>query len=164
MSAEKHNPSTAEPADVLGRRQFFIRLGVGSMAIVAAGTGLFGYDYLTPRVLYEASPLVNVGKPDQYPIKSVTFDPANLIYIVREDTGFYSLSAICTHLGCVTAWKPELDMIACPCHGSKFRKDGVKIEGPAPRPLPWLRMWMSDDGDLMIDRGATVPARQFVRL
>jgi cytochrome b6-f complex iron-sulfur subunit len=164
MSDEKQNSGTTEAADVLGRRQFFIRLGVGSMAIAAAGTGLFGYDYLTPRVLYEASPLVNVGKPDQYPVSSVTFDPTNRIYIVRENTGFYSLSAVCTHLGCVTAWKPELDMIACPCHGSKFKKDGVKIEGPAPRPLPWLRMWVNEEGDMMVDRSLELEHRQFVQV
>ena len=42
--------------------------------------------------------------------------------------GIYTLSAVCTHLGCLTAWKPELGIIACPCHGSKFHIDGVKIE------------------------------------
>jgi len=164
MSDEKQNKSNAPTPEDLGRRQFFIRMGVGSLAVAAAGTGLFGYDYLSPRVLFEASPLVNVGKPDQYPVGSVTFDPQNKIYIVREDSGFYSLSAVCTHLGCVTAWKPELDMIACPCHGSKFHKDGIKIEGPAPRPLPWLRMWMNEEGEMMVDRSSELERRQFVQV
>ena len=79
------------------------------------------------------------------------------IYIVHSEEGYFSLSAVCTHLGCLTAWKPELGIIACPCHGSKFKQDGKKIEGPAPKPLPWKRIWLNDDGDLLVDRSTDVP-------
>jgi cytochrome b6-f complex iron-sulfur subunit len=154
----------ADDPDDLSRRQFFVRLGVGSLAVAGAGTALFAYEYLSPNVLYEPSPVVNAGKPDQYPPESVTLDPANAIYLVRATQGFYALSAVCTHLGCLTAYKPELGIIACPCHGSKFRRDGTKIEGPAPKPLPWLRVWVSDEGDLMVDRSSQVAERQYVRV
>ena len=86
------------------------------------------------------------------------------IYVVRTAEGFFALSAICTHLGCMTAYKPDLGIIACPCHGSKFNKDGVKIAGPAPRPLPWLRMWLNDDGNLMVDRSNAIAIKQLVRV
>ena len=54
---------------------------------------------------------------------------------------FFCAVSRCTHLGCLTAWKPELGIIACPCHGSKFTSSeaaqaGDKIEGPAPRRCP----------------------------
>ncbi len=150
--------------DEVSRRQFFVKVGLGSVALAACGTAVFAYQYLSPNVLYEPSPVVNAGKPDRYPADSVTLDPENGIYIVRASEGFYALAAVCTHLGCLTAWKPELGIIACPCHGSKFRRDGTKIEGPAPRPLPWLRTWLSDEGELMIDRSAIVPERQMVRV
>jgi cytochrome b6-f complex iron-sulfur subunit len=146
------------------RRKFFIKIGASSIAVVALGTTVFGYQYLSPNVLFEPSPIVNEGKPEGYEINSVTFDPENTIYIIRDVAGFYSLSAICTHLGCITAWNQVLDMIACPCHGSKFRKDGTKIEGPAPRPLPWLRVWISEDGDLMVDRSVTIAPKEYVRV
>jgi cytochrome b6-f complex iron-sulfur subunit len=148
----------------LSRRQFFVKLGVGSLVVAGAGTALFAYQYLSPDVLYEPSPVVNAGKPDQYPPESVTLDPANGIYVVRAAEGFYALSAVCTHLGCLTVYKPELGIIACPCHGSKFQKDGRKIEGPAPKPLPWLRVWVGEEGDLMVDRSALLPERQYVRV
>lgn len=161
MADDEKKPEATNGID---RRQFFIKAGLGSIAVAGMGTAVFGYQFLSPNVLYEPSPVVNAGKPDSYAPDSVTLDPATGIYVVRAAEGFYALSAVCTHLGCLTAWKPELGVIACPCHGSKFHKDGTKIEGPAPRPLPWLRMWVSDDGDLMVDRGTTVPAKQFVRV
>lgn len=148
----------------LDRRQFFVKVGMASVAVAAAGTAAFGYQFLSPNVLYEPSPVVNAGKPDQYPPDSVTLDPATAVFIINSPQGYYALQATCTHLGCLTAWKPELGLIACPCHGSKFNRDGVKVAGPAPRPLPWLRMWLSDDGDLMVDRSAPLSSRQLVKV
>jgi cytochrome b6-f complex iron-sulfur subunit len=153
------------------RRRFFAKLGLGSLSIAAAGTTVFSYQYLSPNVLYEPSPVINVGKPEGYPLDSVTQDVSSGIYIIHSQEGFFSLQAVCTHLGCLTAWKQELGIIACPCHGSKFfvhgngdRKPGDKIEGPAPRPLPWKKMWINEDGDLMVDRSTDISPMQFVRV
>jgi cytochrome b6-f complex iron-sulfur subunit len=148
----------------LDRRQFFIKVGLGSVGLAAVGTAAFAYQFLSPSVLYEPSPVVNAGKPDRYPADSVTLDPQTGIFVVNSPQGFFALQATCTHLGCLTAWKPELGIIACPCHGSKFKRDGTKIEGPAPKPLPWLRMWLSDEGDLMVDRAAQLSSRQLVKV
>lgn len=147
----------------LTRRESFVKLGLGSIGVAGVGGAVFGYEFLSPNVLYEPSPITNAGKPDQYPQGSVTADPKTGIYIIHGSEGFYALSAVCTHLGCLTSWAPELGKIACPCHGSKFNLEGTKVDGPAPRPLPWLRMWLSDEGDLIVDRSTTVPARQFLR-
>ena len=152
------------PDDKLDRRDFFVKLGLGSLTIATAGTAAFAYQFLSPNVLYEPSPIVNAGKPENYSLDSVTLDVNSGIYIINAKEGFFSLGAVCTHLGCLTAWKQELGIIACPCHGSKFKRDGEKIEGPAPKPLPWLRTWLSDDGDLMIDRATTVRPMEFLRV
>jgi cytochrome b6-f complex iron-sulfur subunit len=151
-------------AKELDRRNFFVKLGLGSLSIATAGTAVFAYQFLSPNVLYEPSPIINAGRPESYALDSVTLDVNSGIYIIHAKEGFFSLSAVCTHLGCLTAWKPELGIIACPCHGSKFKRDGQKIEGPAPRPLPWYRVWLSDDGDLMVDRSTTVRPQQFLRV
>jgi len=155
----------------LSRRRFFAKLGIGSLSIAAAGTAAFSYQYLSPNVLYEPSPVINAGKPESYPLDTVTQDVNSGIYIIHSQEGFFALQSICTHLGCRTAWKQELGIIACPCHGSKFyvhsvgnHKPGDKIEGPAPKPLPWNKMWINDDGDLMVDRSTEIPAMQFVRV
>jgi cytochrome b6-f complex iron-sulfur subunit len=156
--ADEDPKTIAPPGNGVNRRQFFMTLGLSSLGIAAAGTAVFAYQYLEPNVLYEPSPVVNEGKPDRYPLGSVTLDVNSGIFIIHSQEGYFSLSAVCTHLGCLTMWEPELNMIACPCHGSKFEQTGKKIEGPAPRPLPWKRIWLNDDGDLLVDRSTDVTA------
>jgi cytochrome b6-f complex iron-sulfur subunit len=164
MSEGEKKPGPPESSSSLGRRQFFIRMGLGSIAVTGVGTGILGYKFLSPNVLYERSPIVNAGKPDLYPQDSVTPDLAAGIYVVHDQEGFFALTATCKHLGCLTAWKPELGVIACPCHGSQFHRDGTKITGPATGPLPRLRMWLSDEGDLMVDRSSVASQKQFVKV
>jgi cytochrome b6-f complex iron-sulfur subunit len=177
MSEEKQIPPVehsselrAETGNDASRRAFFVKLGLGSLSVATAGTAAFSYQFLSPNVLYEPSPIVNAGKPENYGVDSVTIDVNSGIYIIHAQEGFFALSAVCTHLGCLTAWKPELGIIACPCHGSKFsvfdpkKTPGDKIAGPAPRPLAWLQTWISDEGDLMVDRSLTIRPMQFVRV
>ena len=151
-----------ETQDV-SRREAFVRIGVSSIGVACAGATVFGYEFLAPNVLYEPSPIVNAGKPDRYPPGSVTQDLQSGLYIVNGPEGIYAMSAVCTHLGCLTVWRPELGIVACPCHGSKFTRDGTKIEGPAPRPLIWLSASINDEGDLLIDRSVPLERKQFVR-
>ena len=158
LAGGKDDPKDAE------RREFFAKLGMGSLIVAAMGTGLFTYEYFSPNVLFEPSPIIKACKPDQFPPGTVTLDPRTRIYVINGPKGFYALSAICTHLGCLTAWKPELNLIACPCHGSRFNRDGVKVAGPAPNPLPWLKIWLSDDGYLMVDRSAQLKGEEFLRV
>jgi cytochrome b6-f complex iron-sulfur subunit len=154
----------AETDQELNRRSFFTRLGLGSLGIAAAGTLMFYYRYLSPNVLFEASPIVNAGKPENYPVDSVTLDATSGIYLIHVAEGFFSLNAVCTHLGCLTAWKPEVNAIACPCHGSRFSREGQKLAGPAPKPLPWLKTWLSDEANLMVDRSVIIPSQQYLRI
>ncbi len=163
MADEKQHAPTAAKGE-LNRRAFFAKIGLGSLGIAAVGTAGFAYQFLSPNVLYEPSPIVNLGKPEDFAVDSVTMDPNAGIYLVHTSEGYFALSAVCTHLGCLTAWNQELGMIKCPCHGSEFTRTGVKIEGPAPKPLPWLRTWVSDEGDLMVDRSTDIHPLQYLRI
>ena len=162
--ADKHDDEKkAGPLDVKASRRNFVKIGVGSLAVCGLGASVFGYEFLSPNVLYEPSPIVKAGKADSFAAGTVTLLADLGIYVVREAQGFYALSAVCTHLGCLTAWKQDLDIIACPCHGSKFSKDGIKVAGPAPNPLPWLQLWINDDGEVMVDRATTNQTKQFIK-
>lgn len=163
MSNEEQAKSKEE-CKACQQRRDFIKAGVGSLLLAGGGAAVFGYEFLSPNVLYEPSPVVNAGRAARYAKGSVTADPQAGIYIVHSDEGIYALSAVCTHLGCLTVWKADSGTIACPCHGSKFRTDGSKIEGPAPQPLPWLKTSISDEGDLLIDRSTPIATKEFVRV
>jgi Rieske Fe-S protein len=53
------------------------------------------------------------------------------IAIARGDE-VVAYSAICTHDGCTVGWDAEDEVIACPCHGSRFdAADGSVVRGPA---------------------------------
>ena len=49
--------------------------------------------------------------------------------------GVAAIYKVCTHLGCIYAWNSGNNRFECPCHGSKYRLDGRRIESPAPRSL-----------------------------
>lgn len=61
---------------------------------------------------------------------------ARLVAVRREADGtLVTLSARCTHLGCVVAYNDDERSWDCPCHGSRFGLDGSVLSGPATRPL-----------------------------
>lgn len=52
--------------------------------------------------------------------------------LYRDASGtLHSFSAVCPHLGCVVQWNADEKTFDCPCHGSRFSRDGSVINGPA---------------------------------
>ncbi|MGE0020566.1 MAG: ubiquinol-cytochrome c reductase iron-sulfur subunit [Draconibacterium sp.] len=59
----------------------------------------------------------------------------DIIIIHSSDTVYIALSKLCTHSQCTVTYNSSTQEIPCPCHGSKFTKDGAVVTGPATSPL-----------------------------
>jgi cytochrome b6-f complex iron-sulfur subunit len=165
MSDPKQNTATENTSlkPVVSRRDFLNEITLGAIGIAGLGGTVLTYQYFSPNVLFEPPMTFRAGNPDLYPVNSVTILQDQQVYIVRTPAGFFAVSAVCTHLGCITQWKPEAEIIACPCHGSKFQSDGKKIEGPAPRPLPHYSISLTADGNLLVDKLQTIKPDQVLK-
>ncbi|MEK7369032.1 MAG: ubiquinol-cytochrome c reductase iron-sulfur subunit [Planctomycetota bacterium] len=141
------------------RRGFFTYAGwtifLGTTLAFLAKTFSFT-GFFFPKVLFEPSKKFPVGYPADFPDHSVVTLKARRVFIVREGNNFSAISMVCQHLGCAVHWTEEKGIYECPCHGSKYYKDGVNFAGPAPRPLFHFDMHLSDDGKLMVDTSTIV--------
>ena len=72
------------------------------------------------------------------------------MWLAPEDGDILGAAAIykvCTHLGCIYAWVDANNRFECPCHGSKYRLDGRRIEAPAPRNLDRFKLFALDENE-----------------
>ncbi len=96
--------------------------------------------------LSEHPELSQVGR-----FKTFQVDSARIIVFRTGQTTFKAISMICTHQGCITNWVNSAQQFQCPCHGSKFDKDGKVVQGPATQNLPTYRTeYKSDTNELII--------------
>jgi glycine/D-amino acid oxidase-like deaminating enzyme/nitrite reductase/ring-hydroxylating ferredoxin subunit len=62
-------------------------------------------------------------------------DGANVAVFKDEQGHVHSVSAVCSHMGCLVGWNETDRTWDCPCHGSRFGLTGDVIHGPATKPL-----------------------------
>jgi cytochrome b6-f complex iron-sulfur subunit len=137
------------------RRHFMFAVGTISVTAGIMGFLATTFRYLFPNVLYEPPTRFPIGRPDEFPPGTPTFMPEQRLFIFNSQTGYYAISSVCTHLGCNVNYVAGQGF-ACPCHGSRFDKNGLVVKGPAPRPLSWFGLSMSPRGELVVDERRTV--------
>jgi len=133
------------------RRRFLFGTGVATVVLGAWGFLGATARFLFPNVLYEPPSRFPIGRPDDFPPGSVVFLPRERLFVFNSPSGFYTVSSVCTHLGC-NVRHVEGNGFACPCHGSRFDADGLVARGPAPLPLPWFGLSLSARGELVVDK------------
>jgi cytochrome b6-f complex iron-sulfur subunit len=50
----------------------------------------------------------------------------------------WAVSRKCTHLGCRLNYQDQEGILLCPCHESRFSREGMRLHGPAQKDLPRL--------------------------
>ncbi len=155
---------TPVPEKDINRRSFLNGIAATALTVAAGGSAIISVRYFSPNVLFEPPTSFRIGRPENYSANSITLLPNQQVFIVRSGEGFMALSAVCTHLGCITQWDPAIQMIACPCHGSRFKTDGAVAQGPAPRALDQFTMRIMQDGTLLVDKLEIVLQGQILKV
>ncbi len=128
--------AVAAPTPV-NRREFLFYAWAASIALALGGT--------TGVVVWFAYPIPRKGEfggTFDIPIAKIPSTDAapeahddGRFWLVNTDKGVLALYKVCVHLGCLYKWVPSNNRFECPCHGSKYQRNGTYIEGPAPRSL-----------------------------
>lgn len=121
----------------LTRREFLLYVWTASMVLSLAASGGVVLWFAYPR--FRAGEFGGTFKIDATklpPTDAAPEDhPDGRFWLVNTPSGVVALYKVCVHLGCLYKWVPSNNRFECPCHGSKYQRDGTYIEGPAPRSL-----------------------------
>lgn len=137
------------------RRDFLGMTAIGT-ATAAIGVAALGAARLPmPSVFPESNSRVKLGPVERFLSTPITPVPDQRLWIYADSEGLFAISAVCTHLGCLVSSHGD-EGFFCPCHGSRFDARGKVTGGPAPKPLMYLELSLSPDGQLVVDKDKTV--------
>ncbi len=141
------------PATTVNRREFLSYVWAASMAIFMGETTGALVWFAVPRFApgeFGGVFTLSLSQLPQPGADPLSFDEGRfwLVNVSPADAGdprhpegygtqpgLVALYKVCVHLGCLYAWQPTYDRFGCPCHGSKYLKDGVRVARPAARNL-----------------------------
>lgn len=131
------------PGPPMSRREFLNYAWGAALGVVLVEAGVATYLFALPRFKEgEFGGIFPLGTGSSMP--PVEAPPVRNLdgqfWLSNDVDGVRALYRVCTHLGCLYEWKDQTFRFECPCHGSKFQKSGVFIEGPAPRSLDQFQM------------------------
>ena len=114
-----------------GRRTFLAKTAIVGkfLAALALLMPLVRFlDFTPPRKLK----FIKVDKP----LKAGGFiiEPDFILFDIDNEP--LAVSRTCTHLGCTLNYHELEGALICPCHKSRFSKDGKRLAGPARLDLP----------------------------
>ena len=140
----------------MNRREFLTYAWGGALglATLQASVGLFFF--MMPRFKAgEFGGVFYIGPESALPSTTASPEPnvAGKFWLVNtEEAGPKAIYMVCTHLGCLYKWEQANNLFECPCHGSKFTREGDYIEGPAPRSLDTFVVTI-ENGEIAVDTG-----------
>jgi len=75
------------------------------------------------------------GKPVFILKKTAEMKKCEVRDVVADNSNYTVIVGICTHLGCIPAWKENDQKFKCACHGGEFDACGINTFGPPPIPM-----------------------------
>jgi cytochrome b6-f complex iron-sulfur subunit len=175
--AQRVEQARQREARRVARRSFlrvsvFAGLTLFSGAMLASFLGFFNLRKPTGfgGVVNVARELIPAPGSDPVRVSSGKFWLANLqgaqgdVLGVGGEGGLLALYWKCPHLGCTVPWNPAFNgatvnfpgvvgWFRCPCHGSTYSRAGIRVFGPAPRPLDTMLLSVNPDGTLNVNTG-----------
>lgn len=174
-AARRRTPiAVAAPPRILISRRTFILSSFWTALGLAMTSALGGLDFMFPRKIAGFGgpipvPSEQIPKPGAPPIhiNKGKFWLANLkpeegVYGELGQAGEGGLLALwqkCPHLGCTVPWRGDFvfggvkSWFRCPCHGSTYTKAGIRVFGPAPRPMDTMKIEKQADGSIIVQTG-----------
>jgi cytochrome b6-f complex iron-sulfur subunit len=150
--AAKAAPKAEVGQPGINRREFLTYAWAAALGLVALEGGAATFFFMYPRFRagefggkFELGPASKLPAIDQPPVGRSD----GKFWLVTTEEGPKALYMVCTHLGCLYKWQPARTRFECPCHGSKFTKEGDYIEGPAPRSLDQFIIEVVQNGSVV---------------
>jgi len=143
----------------MNRREFLTYAWGATLGLLAlqGGVGIFFFMY--PRFKAgEFGGMFFLGPESALPPTDAAPQPdtAGKFWLVNTvDEGPKALYMVCTHLGCLYKWAQSNNRFECPCHGSKFSREGYYIEGPAGRSLDTFVVAV-ENGEVTVNTGKKI--------
>lgn len=117
------------------RPTWYVATGFGKWGMT---TAMASAQIITARITKQKIPIAYAF----YPHREYHTDRADRVllhafYSIRGfakrllPSGNKEIVPTCPHMGCRLEWNPEEQTYDCPCHGSRFDKEGHLMEGPA---------------------------------
>jgi Rieske Fe-S protein len=103
---------------------------------------------------------VVAGNVNTLPVGTLQRVGTQPVFVGRDSEGLYAVTSTCTHAGCdvVSQGSNTSALLICPCHGSRFDRNGAVTQGPAELPLVHFAVEVDSGGNVTIHGGTQVSA------
>jgi cytochrome b6-f complex iron-sulfur subunit len=143
----------------MNRREFLTYAWGGVLGLIALQSGVGLFQFMMPRFKAgEFGGVFYIGSETTLPSTDATPEPntGGKFWLVNTaDQGPLAIYMVCTHLGCLYKWEQANNRFECPCHGSKFTREGLFIEGPAPRSLDTFEVTI-ENSEVAVNTGRRI--------
>lgn len=101
---------------------------------LALGSAIFLYPLIRFASFQMPRKPLLMEVPAPLPLSGVHSGQDFFLFVQGSDS--WAVSRTCTHLGCRINYLEDQELIECPCHQSRFSREGKRLSGPAEKDLP----------------------------